>query len=125
MAVPVGSPARAILYAFLANTGIAIAKLAAAIYTASGSMLAEAIHSMADGGNQVLLYIGLKGAEKPADAEHRFGHGKFVRERPEPAVAHCRLQGRFQKKKAAQAPFGQYGNDGPPLAPLGRESDRR
>ena len=77
MAVPVGSPARAILYAFLANTGIAIAKLAAAIYTASGSMLAEAIHSMADAGNQVLLYICLKGAEKPADAEHPLGYGKF------------------------------------------------
>jgi cation diffusion facilitator family transporter len=77
MAVPVGSPARAILYAFLANTGIAIAKLAAAIYTASGSMLAEAIHSMADAGNQVLLYIGLKGAEKPADAEHPLGYGKL------------------------------------------------
>ena len=57
-----GSPEKAILYAFLANTGIAIAKLAAAIYTSSGSMLAEAIHSMADSGNQILLYIGLKGA---------------------------------------------------------------
>ena len=43
-----GSSARAILYAFIANLGIALAKLAAAFYTHSGSMLAEAIHSFAD-----------------------------------------------------------------------------
>jgi divalent metal cation (Fe/Co/Zn/Cd) transporter len=72
-----GSPAKAILYAFLVNTGIACAKLAAAIYTSSGSMLAEAIHSMADSGNQVLLYIGLRGAERPADANHPMGYGKL------------------------------------------------
>jgi len=72
-----GSPVKAIFYAFLANSGIAIAKLAAALYTSSGSMLAEAIHSMADAGNQVLLYIGLKGAERPADDDHPMGYGKL------------------------------------------------
>jgi cation diffusion facilitator family transporter len=72
-----GSPVRAILYAFLANLGIAIAKLAAAIFTGSGSMLAEAIHSFADTGNQVLLFIGLKGSEKPADENHPLGYGKL------------------------------------------------
>jgi cation diffusion facilitator family transporter len=72
-----GSPIKAILYAFLANSGIAIAKLAAALYTSSGSMMAEAIHSLADAGNQVLLYIGLKGAERPADADHPLGYGKL------------------------------------------------
>ena len=72
-----GSPTKAILYAFLANTGIACAKLAAALYTSSGSMLAEAIHSMADAGNQVLLYIGLRSAERPADASHPMGYGKL------------------------------------------------
>ncbi|MCB1645407.1 MAG: cation diffusion facilitator family transporter [Pseudomonadales bacterium] len=72
-----GSPAKAILYAFLANTGIAISKLAAALYTGSGSMLAEAIHSMADAGNQVLLFIGLKGAEKPPTKDHPLGFGKL------------------------------------------------
>jgi cation diffusion facilitator family transporter len=71
------SPARAILYAFLANLGIAVAKLFAAIYTASGSMLAEAIHSFADTVNQVLLYIGLKGSQRPADEEHPLGYGKL------------------------------------------------
>ena len=52
------STARAILYAFLANLGIALAKTGAAWVTGSGSMLAEAIHSYADSVNQVLLYLG-------------------------------------------------------------------
>ena len=71
------SPARAIMYAFVANLGIAIAKLIAAIYTASGSMFAEAIHSFADSVNQVLLFIGLKGSQRPADEEHPMGYGKL------------------------------------------------
>lgn len=68
--------AQAILYAFLANLGIALAKTGAAAYTGSGSMLAEAIHSFADCGNQVLLFIGLRQSGKPADAEHPLGYGK-------------------------------------------------
>ena len=72
------SSIKAILYAFLANLGIAIAKSAAAIYTGSGSMLAEAIHSCADCGNQVLLYVGLKQSERPADAKHPLGYGKIT-----------------------------------------------
>jgi cation diffusion facilitator family transporter len=71
-----GSSVRAIFYAFLANLGIALAKSGAAFYTGSGSMLAEAIHSFADCGNQVLLYIGLRQSGKPADAEHPLGYGK-------------------------------------------------
>jgi len=73
-----GSSLKAILYAFLANLGIALAKLAAAAYTHSGSMLAEAIHSFADCGNQVLLYLGLKQAQKPADAKHPLGYGRVT-----------------------------------------------
>ncbi|MCZ6504178.1 MAG: cation diffusion facilitator family transporter [Gammaproteobacteria bacterium] len=72
-----GSPIKAILYAFLANLGIALAKLAAAVYTGSGSMLAEAIHSFADTGNQVLLFIGLKSSERPPDDDHPLGYGKL------------------------------------------------
>lgn len=72
-----GASARAILYAFLANLGIAVAKTTAAIITASGSMLAEAIHSYADCSNQVLLYTGLRQSFKPADAEHPLGYGKL------------------------------------------------
>jgi cation diffusion facilitator family transporter len=71
------STARAILYAFLANFGIALAKTWAAWVTGSGSMLAEAIHSYADTGNQVLLFLGLKQSQRPADAEHPLGYGKL------------------------------------------------
>ena len=71
------SIARAILYAFLANFGIAIAKTWAAVLTGSGSMLAEAIHSYADTCNQVLLYLGLKQSQRPPDDEHPLGYGKL------------------------------------------------
>jgi cation diffusion facilitator family transporter len=71
------STARAILYAFLANLGIALAKSWAAWLTGSGSMLAEAIHSYADTGNQVLLYLGLKQSQRPPDANHPLGYGKL------------------------------------------------
>jgi cation diffusion facilitator family transporter len=71
------STARAILYAFVANFGIAIAKSWAAWLTGSGSMLAEAIHSYADTGNQVLLYLGLKQSQRPPDKEHPLGYGKL------------------------------------------------
>jgi cation diffusion facilitator family transporter len=71
-----GSSAKAILYAFLANLGIALTKSVAAVITNSGSMLAEAIHSYADCTNQVLLFLGLKQAEKPATPEHPLGFGK-------------------------------------------------
>ena len=71
------STARAILYAFIANFCIAIAKTWAAMFTGSGSMLAEAIHSYADTFNQVLLYLGLTQAKKAPDAEHPLGYGKL------------------------------------------------
>ena len=66
---------RAIFAAFLANLGIAIAKLAAFIITGSASMVAEAVHSFADTGNQGLLFLGGHRANKPADTEHPFGYG--------------------------------------------------
>lgn len=72
-----GSTARAILYAFLANFGIALAKSWAAWLTGSGSMLAEAIHSYADAGNQVLLYLGLQQSTRKANTEHPLGYGKL------------------------------------------------
>ena len=71
------STVRAILYAFIANFGIAVAKTWAAVLTGSGSMLAEAIHSYADTGNQVLLYLGLKQSQRPPDEEHPLGYGKL------------------------------------------------
>lgn len=72
------SSARAILYAFIANLGIALAKLGAALYTHSGSMLAEAIHSFADCGNQVLLFLGLKQAQRPPNDKYPLGQGKVT-----------------------------------------------
>ena len=65
------------MYAFIANFGIALAKSWAAWLTGSGSMLAEAIHSYADTGNQVLLFLGLKQSQRPADSEHPLGYGKL------------------------------------------------
>lgn len=72
------SSAKAILYAFVANLGIALAKLAASLYTGSGSMLAEAIHSFADSGNQVLLFLGLKQSQRPPSAAYPLGQGKIT-----------------------------------------------
>jgi len=69
---------KAILYAFFANLGLAFTKLGAAFYTSSGSLLAEAIHSFADCSNQILLFIGLKQSNKPADEEHPLGYGKVI-----------------------------------------------
>jgi cation diffusion facilitator family transporter len=70
-----GSSHKAIFYAFCA---IALSKLGAAAYTNSGSMLAESIHSFADCGNQVLLYVGLRQAQKPADENHPLGYGRVT-----------------------------------------------
>jgi cation diffusion facilitator family transporter len=78
MAPDHGSSAKAIKYAFFANLGIAITKGFAAVYTNSGSMLAEAIHSVADATNQVLLFVGLKQSDKPPNAEHPLGYGKVT-----------------------------------------------
>jgi cation diffusion facilitator family transporter len=66
---------RAIVAAFLANLGIAIAKFVGFLLTGAASMLAEAIHSVADASNQGLLMYGTKAARKPADEEHPFGYG--------------------------------------------------
>ncbi|MBV1888867.1 MAG: cation transporter, partial [Proteobacteria bacterium] len=73
-----GSAHKAILYAFFANLGIAISKTWAAMHTGSGSMLAEAIHSYADCGNQLLLVLGMKQANRPADSDHPMGYGKLT-----------------------------------------------
>ncbi|MGO3174508.1 MAG: cation diffusion facilitator family transporter [Microbacterium gubbeenense] len=67
---------KAILAAFLANMGIAIAKLIGWLLSGSASMLAEAVHSIADSSNQVLLFVGGKRAKRHADQEHPFGYGR-------------------------------------------------
>jgi cation diffusion facilitator family transporter len=66
---------RAIFAAFFANLGVALSKFAAFLITGSASMLAEAIHSVADTGNQGLLFLGGKRARKAPTEEHPFGYG--------------------------------------------------
>jgi cation diffusion facilitator family transporter len=67
---------KAILAAFIANLGIAIAKFVGFLITSSAGLLAEAVHSLADTGNQALLMLGGKRAERKPDAEHPFGYGR-------------------------------------------------
>lgn len=67
-----------IIAAFIGNLLIAITKFGAALITGSSAMVSEGIHSMVDTGNQVLLLYGLKRAQKPADENFPFGHGKEI-----------------------------------------------
>ncbi len=69
---------KSILFALLANLGIAITKTVAAVITGSGAMLAESIHSFADCANQALLFLGLKAAKKKPDSLHPLGYGKEI-----------------------------------------------
>ena len=70
------NPVKAILAALFANGALAVAKFAAAAVTGSGSMLAEAVHSAADCGNQGLLLLGLKRAKQPPSPDYPLGYGK-------------------------------------------------
>jgi len=67
---------KAVVAALLANTGIAITKFLAFLLTGASSMLAEAIHSVADSGNQGLLLLGGRRAHRRPTAEHPFGYGR-------------------------------------------------
>jgi cation diffusion facilitator family transporter len=67
---------KAVVAALTANIFIAVTKFGAWILTGASSMLAEAIHSVADSGNQVLLLVGGKRATKEATPEHPFGYGR-------------------------------------------------
>ena len=67
---------KAIVAALFANLAIAIAKFVGYAFTSSSSMLAEAIHSVADTSNQALLLLGSHRAAKDATPEHPFGHGR-------------------------------------------------
>ncbi len=67
---------KAVVAALLANLGIAVTKFVAFFLTGVSSMLAEAIHSVADSGNQCLLLLGGKKAQKDATPQHPFGYGR-------------------------------------------------
>lgn len=68
---------KAVIAALGANMGIAVAKFTAWSMSGSSSMLSEAIHSVADSGNQVLLLIGGKRSQKLASDTHQFGYGRL------------------------------------------------
>jgi divalent metal cation (Fe/Co/Zn/Cd) transporter len=70
------NPVKAIIAALFANAAIAVAKFGAAAVTGSGSMLAEAVHSTADCGNQGLLLLGIKRAKQPPSSDYPLGYGK-------------------------------------------------
>jgi cation diffusion facilitator family transporter len=67
---------KAVVAALLANTGIAVTKFLAFLLTGASSMLAEAIHSVADSGNQGLLLLGGRQARRRPTEEHPFGFGR-------------------------------------------------
>jgi cation diffusion facilitator family transporter len=71
-----GGGTKAIVAALTANLGIAVTKFIAFLLTRSSSMLAESIHSLADSGNQVLLLVGGKRAQRQATPQHPFGYGR-------------------------------------------------
>ncbi|WCT14161.1 cation diffusion facilitator family transporter [Mucilaginibacter jinjuensis] len=62
--------------ALAANLGIAITKLAAALFTGSSAMVSEGIHSLVDTSNEVLLLLGISRSQKPADEKRPFGYGR-------------------------------------------------
>ena len=71
-----GGSRRAIVAAFAANLGIAIAKFVGFAFTGAASMLAEAVHSVADTSNQGLLFLGGARSRKAPNPDHPFGHGR-------------------------------------------------
>jgi cation diffusion facilitator family transporter len=72
------NPIKAILLALGANFAIFVTKLFAALVTGSGAMMAEAVHSLADCGNQGLLLLGIRQAKRPPSDEFPLGWGRAL-----------------------------------------------
>jgi cation diffusion facilitator family transporter len=71
-----GESTLTVVVAFVANALVAVAKTGAALVTGSASMLAEAVHSWADAGNEVFLLVADRRSRRPADPTHPLGHGR-------------------------------------------------
>jgi cation diffusion facilitator family transporter len=76
--VPSKSSGRVVIIAILVNLTVAVCKYVVATLTGSAAMLAEAFHSTADTGNELLLLVGMKRSIRPPDSLHPFGHGKAL-----------------------------------------------
>lgn len=76
--MPSGNTSKVLYAAIGSNCAIAVCKYAAAAFTGSAAMLAEAVHSTVDIGNELLLMAGIKRSARPPDALHPFGHGKVL-----------------------------------------------
>jgi cation diffusion facilitator family transporter len=68
----------AVAAALIGNASLAILKGVSAVFTGSAAMLAETFHSIADTGNQALLFLGMYLGDRPPDRRHPFGHGRNV-----------------------------------------------
>jgi len=71
-----GGSKTVVIAALIGNGLISVTKFAAAAFTGSSAMFSEAVHSLVDTGNQVLMLYGMKRAAHPADATHPFGYGR-------------------------------------------------
>lgn len=72
------SDTKHIVQSLAVNVIIALVKFVAAFFTKSGAMLAEALHSSSDCGNQILLLVGVRQAKKPPSDKHPFGYGRAI-----------------------------------------------
>ena len=76
--MPARHSRKIIFAAIVANLAIAGIKFLAAVLTKSSAMMSEAVHSLADTGNELLLLLGLRRSARPPNALRPFGHGKVL-----------------------------------------------
>ena len=70
-----GSGKGAVFFALVGNGFLTVLKFVAFLFSGSGAMLSESVHSLADTSNQGLLYLGIRRSQKPADARYHYGYG--------------------------------------------------